>query len=397
MGPTWETREDLFAAAAGAGFAMSPSQLGRLHRAGLITEPDVQSLGRGRGTESRFPEGTAARLVRVAQIRTQAHRFADVAWRLWWEDGGLMTRLARQLLTNAAAAMDTQRGRLGEILIDDQADGMDRGLDRLYVDAAHSRLPAPLAKVRRNVRSEDFAVVVHALAAAATDQPIPQTGDDQPSIEVLVDRAFGFGAQRRGDAPAPRIGGEPLDLGELAAVMTVRSASELAASDAAELDAARVDVRALVTLATSIAPVFQRLYGGDALGFATMSRVFASDSPEFQIQLLLAGLALRANGALREGLEQIRRVVAPQALATAQLHAVITQLRAQVPAVAELMSDERLAEAQRDGQAAAALRAQIAEVRKDHVSDFDAFFAGHPETDQLIDLLQQLGGKTDSP
>jgi hypothetical protein len=48
------------------------------------------------------------------------------------------------------------------------------------------------------------------------------------------------------------------------------------------------------------------------------------------------------------------------------------------------MSDARLAAAQRDREAGAALGAEITRLRGEHVEVFNAFFAAHPETSKLI-------------
>jgi hypothetical protein len=175
MPATWETRQELLAAAAAAGYQVSTSQLGRLQRAGLLAAPEIKSLGRGRGTESRYPLGSAARLVRVAEIHAGEHRLAQNAWRLWWEDGGAIPRLARELLVAKAPALDVERDRLAELIAGNEAGTVEgeAGIDRLLADAERARLRGPIAEIRHNVGRSGFTTVVYALAAAATG---PQSG-----------------------------------------------------------------------------------------------------------------------------------------------------------------------------------------------------------------------------
>jgi hypothetical protein len=52
------------------------------------------------------------------------------------------------------------------------------------------------------------------------------------------------------------------------------------------------------------------------------------------------------------------------------------------------MSDVRLAAAQRDEIAAAELNAEIARVRETDTASFDAFFAAHPEVQQLTAVVE---------
>src|ERR1700719_2061533 len=121
MDDVWETRENVLESAVHAGHTVSPSQLGRLHRAGLLPAPDVRALGRGRGKESRYPLGTGARLIRVMEIHATERRLGYVAWRLWWQDGGAIPPPARELLAQLARSLDTQCEQLAAVLAGDEA------------------------------------------------------------------------------------------------------------------------------------------------------------------------------------------------------------------------------------------------------------------------------------
>ena len=380
----WETRQQLLDAATKAGYLISAAQLGRFHRAGLIPSPTIRPLGRGLGTESRFPPGSAARLIRVAQIHAEAHRLADVAWRLWWEDGGEMPTPARAALHKVAASVDTQRAWLAKVLAD-SATGTEEGLkplDKLYADAEHGHLSGPLAELRRNVGRENFAAVFHGLAAAAVGHP-QDTGRSGEEIDRLLKNAFRFNRE-----PQDQAGSEPLDIESFAEIAAAHSATELAAADNAELDRARQQMRALVAFVTAGAALLDHFAGRGTPTLGTASRMLSVDRPHEQMLLLLGGLALRTSAEFRRGLEQMRLALAPQAIAANQMYDLLGQLREHVPALAEALSDARLSETLRTGKATPATHDAIRRVRNKDPGPLDAFFAAHPETDGLVKTIE---------
>jgi hypothetical protein len=394
MANEWETREQLLEAAVSAGYPLSSAQLGRLHRAGLIPAPVVRALGRGRGIESRFPRGSAARLVRVAAVHAKVHRLSDVAWRLWWHDGGEMPPPALEALRRVAASVDAQREALATLLEDSDAGTPEgvAGLDKLYADAKRSHLPGPLAELRRNVGREHFGSVVHGLSAAAAGRT-QDTAHTDTELDVLLRRTFGFDpAQpgRDGDG-APAGGGKPLALEAFAELSAAHSASELANADSSELDQARVQARSLVAMVSAAASLFDRFGGPGTPSLGPASRMLAGERPHDQMLFLLSVLALRSSDELRVGLEEIQSVSAPRAVVTDQMYAFIRQMREGIPVLAEPMNDNRLAAAIHDSDAAAALRAEILRLRGENPAQFDAFFAADPEANQLVTAFEATG------
>ena len=393
MDEGWETREQLFAAASTARHPVSPSQLGRLYRAGLIPGPQIRGLGRGRGTESRYPSGTAARLVRVMEIHARERRLAHTAWRLWWEDGGVITPPARELLTRVARSVDEERDRLAALLVGDEAGtpAAVAEMDQLYADAENDRVRGPLGEARRNVGRERFATVVRVLAEIGAGR-IAARGDDDDQDDAgrLVERALGLDRARtdRLAGSVPWLTSEPgIDLAMLSRIVGSRSMLDLADSNDSQLELARVEIQSLVAAVTAIAPLLERLHGRGAFGLGMMGRLVGARNPRSQALILLGWLTLRSNDTLRDGLQQIAAIV-PQATATAQLHGVISQLREEVTVLAPVLTDERLAAAQLDEDAAKELNAEITRLREHHTESFDAFFAAHPEAEQLISVIE---------
>jgi hypothetical protein len=400
MNERWESREQLFAAAKAARHPVSPSQLGRLYRSGLIPAPQVRALGRGCGTESRYPPGTGARLVRVMEIHASEHRLTHTAWRLWWEDGGPISPPARKLLTTVARSCKEERDRLAALLAGDEAGAPAAmaEMDQLYADAENDRLGGPLGEARRNVGRERFATVVRVIAEVGAGRLVARSNDDeQDDAGRLFERALGLERARtdRLAGAEPWLTSDPgTDIGILSQLLGPLSMLDLAQSSDSELDLARVEVQSLIAVITAIAPLFERLHGRGAFGLGLTGRLFGVRRPRSQALILLGWLALRTNQSLRAGLEEIG-AVAPQAAATEQLYGVISQLRAEVPVLAPVLSDERLAAAQLDESAAIALNSEIAQLREQHTECFDAFFATHPETEQLIAVIDTNHDTTD--
>jgi hypothetical protein len=388
----WETREQLLEAASSAGYPLSPAQLGRLHRAGLVPAPLVRALGRGRGTESRFPLGSADRLVRVAEVHTKVHRLSDVAWRLWWQDGGEMPPPALDALRRVAASVDAQREELATLLQDNDAGTPEgeAGLDKLYTDAERSHLPGPLAELRRNIGREHFGSVVHGLGTAATGRA-QDTAYTNEELDALLRRMFGFDPdQRAGEGDqSPAEDREPLVLQSFSELSLAQSATELANRDSSELDLARVQARAMSAMLSAAASLFDRFGSPGAPSLGPASRMPAGERPHDQMLFLLGVLALRSSDELRVGLDEIQSVSAPQAVTSDHMSTLICRMREAIPELAEPMSDDRLAAAIHDVDAAAELHAEIRQLREKHTAKFDAFFAAHPEASDLITAFDE--------
>lgn len=102
--------KDLLVAVAEAGFTVSEPQLARWHRAGLLPRPRQLSLGRGKGTATAYPPGTALQLLALCRIRHTEHSLARAGFRLWWEGYEVEADLILGPLQTSAAAIDAILG-----------------------------------------------------------------------------------------------------------------------------------------------------------------------------------------------------------------------------------------------------------------------------------------------
>jgi hypothetical protein len=396
----WEGRAQLLRAAHAAGLELSGPQLGRLHRAGLVPSPRTRALGRGKGTASEFPPGSTERLLSVLEVQKQQPRqkLSTIAWRLWWEDGGQAPAAARELLTGIATRWDHDREELSDLLAREDTGDPDaeQKTDALYLAAENGRVEGPLGTVRRNAGREGFSSVARVFAEIATGRfesyhDHEQAGDDgvpQPGTTgALVERALGLD-HARSDRIA---GGQPRFTGSseahlmlLSDLIGERQLEPLATTTVdAQLDRARGEVRNLLALISTFAPMVERVLRGDASGYRTIAGALNLRSPRLQASMLLAWLALRQQPQLLEGMQGLVARL-PQALAAAELERLSHELAKEVPALAPAFRNAARANLRGENEESRRWRAEIARVSNEHREQVDTFFGQHPEVQELI-------------
>jgi hypothetical protein len=396
----WELRAQLLDAAQAAGFKLSEPQLGRLHRAGLVPSPSTRRLGRGKGTASEFPPGSTARLIRVLEVQKAegTQKFSTIAWRLWWEDGGPLPEPTRELLAGTALRWDQERDELSDLLAREDAGdpAAERQVDTLYTEAEQDRVEGPLGTVRRNSGRDGFASVARVFAEVATGRFESYKDHEEPDEDgtpqagttgALVERALGLDHAR-----SDRIAGnEPRFTGSseahfvlLSELIGERRLEPLATTMSdAELDKARSEIRNLLDLMSTFAPMVERAVGGDAAGYRTIARAMNMRTPRSQAFMLLAWLGLRQDPELLKGLQHLIARL-PQALAAAELERLSHALAQEVPALASPLNNAARANLRGDADESARWRAEIARVSNEHREQVDSFFQQHPEVEQLI-------------
>src|SRR6266545_847905 len=392
-----KTREQLLAAATAAGLAVSQAQLSRWHRADLLPRPQVRSLGRGRGTVSLYPPGSGQRLVRVARLHQRQRRLMSVAWQLWWDDGGPVPVPARELLVQVAQRWEQYRTHLAELLAREQAGDPDAigELDAIYRQAETGRVGRHLGQVRRNIGREGFSTVARVLAEIGVGrfrgyEREASASDEESETGALVERAMGLDrarSDRLADA-GPWLDGDPeVDFVRLSQALNAWPLAAGVSASEEELHQARAELRAFLAVISTMAPLFERLFGRASFGFGTIARTLDLQTPDSQAFMLLAWLALRHDEALRDGMRSLGSL-APAAHATAQIAELLGALGREVPALGPVLTAKRLAAAQQSAGEEQRLRAEIARVREEHRAAVDAFFAAHPEVNELLALTE---------
>jgi hypothetical protein len=395
-----ESRDMVLATARAAGFPVTDAQLARWHRAGLLAKPTVRSRGRGLGTESLYPAGTGARLVRIATVHAREHRLAYAAWRLWWEDGGPLSVPAREHLRRTGAWMDESKRAVADLVRRDAEGDPEAAalVDGVYQAAERGRLSGPLAAARKRTGTDRFSSVARVLleiaggsfTGYATDPTSGESADD----EAIFENALGLTRARtdRFGSAGPWLEGETgPDLMRLASLMSSHSFAAAAATSDADLDAARRELRAFVEVISGAALLAARLFRPDAGAFAGIASGLAQmDHPRAQAFLLLAWSILGADDTLRPGMNELVGL-APRVEATTALFAIIEEIRIAVPTLGEAWSDERLGSAQGDAEQAAAMLTEIRDAAGEHRAEVDEGLARHPELPELIAAAEAEG------
>jgi hypothetical protein len=89
-----------------AGFVVSPQQLARWHRMGLLPRPVQRGKGRGRGTVTLYPGGTSRQLVELCSARSGTRDLVRVGFRMWWRGFDVDPTLVERVLRGTAARLD---------------------------------------------------------------------------------------------------------------------------------------------------------------------------------------------------------------------------------------------------------------------------------------------------
>jgi hypothetical protein len=346
---------------------------------------------------SLYPPGSGQRLVRVAQLHKGERRLTSVAWRLWWDDGGPVPVPARELLAQVAQRWEQHRIHLTELLAGEEAGepAATDELDAIYRQAETRRIGRQLGQVRRNIGREGFSTVVRVFAEIGVGrfhgyERGASTGSEDSGTGALAERAMGLDRARsdRLDDAGPWLDGDSeVDFVRLSQALATWPLAAGASANDEELNQARTELRAFLAVITTMAPLFERLFGRAAFGFGTIARTLDLPTPDLQAFMLLAWLALRHDGTLRDGMRSLGNL-APTAHATARIAELLEALRREVPAFGPILSTGRLAAAQQDAGGGERLRAEIARVREEHRAAVDAFFAAHPEANELLPLME---------
>jgi hypothetical protein len=297
---------------------------------------------------------------------------------------------------------DRERDEMSDLLAREDAGDPDavRQMDTLYEAVENDPVEGPLGTIRRNAGRQGFSSVARVFAEVATgrfesyhdrDEPGEDGTPQRGTTGELVERALGLDHAR-----SDRIAGnEPRFTGSseahfrlLSNLVGDRKFWPLVTSTSdAELDKARADVRKLLDLIATFAPMVERVLGGDAAGYRTIARALNLRTPRSQAFMLLAWLALRHDPELVAGLQDLV-VRLPQAVAAAELEGLSHALAKEVPALAPAFTNAARANFTGDAEASARWRAEIKRVSDEHREQVDEFFRRHPEVKTLISTAE---------
>lgn len=235
-----ESREHVIAYASGLGYPVTAAQLARWQRGGLLPRPSQRPLGRGRGTMTTYPAGTAAQVVALCQIRDDERRLDRVAFRLWWAGFTVDLAVIREQLRAVVRSIEADLQWPA-----DDPPRRARGID---------------AVMRRSFGQRRIVAMVTAAQRlpADTDRPIAWDARWPPSLDHMADSI--------GQLVANRIVGVP-------------SADLLAHATDEDLVLARNRTRTLLATLRDVLGPLAWLYGKGGAAFRVMDRLLDSLAP----------------------------------------------------------------------------------------------------------------------
>ena len=363
-----ETFEGIRDVALQAGYDVTLNQLRRWYRAGLIGAPRQQALGRGRGTATRYPTGTVARVLGICGVLGTYRSLRDVVWTLWWKGEDLPDRIARDQLTDSARAL---RADFEKFIGDDG--GTEAAED--FLDRANdSRLPSrPLRWARRRLGTDSFDLFLDSLLSVMAG------GADRldDSDISLLDRGLGFDSGRRDllAAGEPWITGDArTDFAAIGQLFGPDRVDEGLSVDDAELRPARDEAKDFLTVVSTMGRIVNAGFGrwGYGLGMIGAAMDEFAEGPEGQRRFFLLWLSMRTPE-FRDGMQSIAANAEKMIEAGAQLETV-KDLLTSVPAVGREIRVRDVVRASFDPTKQAELQDIVRRIRELHGEEIDLFF-----------------------
>ena len=398
---SWEPRAALLKAAASAGFKLSEPQLGRLHRAGLLARPQVRMLGRGKGTVSEFPPGTALRLLRVLAFQRKERSLNVVAWRVWWEDGGALPSSVRTRLAGVAERGDSLREQSADLLLREEAGDEEaaRHLEDIEGEMQSGRLSGIMGAVRRSTGRDRIGTLARVLLEVMAgrfesygqdiEDPALEGESERSEKAALVDRALGSPTSGRLTAlDDQRFRDSEEVFAHITRVFSERSLSSYLEAEDEVIDRARAEIRGFLTLASTMGPLVRRLIRSDGLGSNVAIKALDAREPGEQALAVLGWLVLRHDTELASSMMGLVALL-PKVTATVRLDQIRTTLAEEVPELAELLSDRSHGRAIKDADYAKRRTAEITKIADAHRERVDSFMRTYPEIDELVAIIEK--------
>lgn len=389
-----EDRNDVLRRAAEAGHDLSDDQLARMHRSGAINEPILERRGR-KGTASLYPIGTTNRVLALLR-HDDRRRLRERSWQTWWDEGGDIPPAARQFLQENAESFDRITRFLGRLIDRETRNSAaaERRMEQLREHARTSRLSGPLATARRRVGKSGFQTVAHVFSQVGTGRfvtygywDVDEDGTPRPdTAAALVEKALGLDrarVDRLADAPPWYSGSSEADLARLSSLFAKRPLSKLADQGDAILEQARAEFRAFITVITTTAALMESFFGRNAFGFGLFTRLLRWKRPGNQTVMLLGWILLSGESDLKKGMDEIV-ALEPKARAWADLQTILGELRTEIAAYGEVLTDRRIGKALRSASESARLSEDVAKIRSQNLEAVEAFVRRHAEIDGLL-------------
>ena len=176
------------AQASKANVRVSGSQLHRYQQEGLIPPPRQQHLGRGKGTKTLYPHGTAEQLTTLCKKLKEKRSLKEACWDMWWNGRSISERPIRTLFDQQLEFVEALRDQ-AKIQLDRGRVDEDRDLVAALDNAGRDRRPdALVARMRRRTGRKNFPTFLNFAVRAAAGLPPDLTDDD----DEIVAKVYGI-------------------------------------------------------------------------------------------------------------------------------------------------------------------------------------------------------------
>jgi len=362
-GGPYETADTIILGAKGVG-RVTKARLAKWHRAGLIHKPHTEALGRGKGSESRYPVGTLALVLEILKRSKQRRKHADLAWDLWWDGLAVPDATIRKILGTFAKKWDDCLK--GDLKLD--IEKMKR-----------QRLPKRVGKFRKRAGRQAFPAVAKAILSVLSPQ-IDESAVDEVDAKTY-DKTFDLKQARtfRTREAEPFIQSDQHHmLRMMGTVLRGKSMTvALAGYEDADLRSSRDRYRKILDVFGRGTRQTNQMHGKGAFGFAQLNAQATPTTRNEQKWIVLGWPLLTAIPEMREGVSTL--IGNEETLNnTDQAFARIKLLREEVPAAGKVASIRRLGEAQRSKKKQARLDADLRRLKRTHGPEIREFFDRHP-------------------
>jgi hypothetical protein len=348
-------------------------QITRWHAEGIIPKPRQRSLGRGRGTETVYPIGTAKQLLELVRIRSKNRRLSHIAWRLWWQGYIVEMGLIRDFLDSSVRNWGKGIGEL----FDARKDQLKPKARKSIKASLNTHRKSEHLRRAKNAAGEGgISGILHLLLQINTGRYRSNSENaevDRFKFEKLLglepDELDPLGIK-------PRLGEHSLD--ELSRLFGKTSwTSVIQKSSDQELMRARDEITQMLMTLESFSIAAEGLYGKKMLWLSLLSKWLRQVDQRFQALLIVFWRILGASK-LREGMEQVLNACRVWVEIALPQYQALEQLKREVPSLSDDVTKIMRA-AVSNGESDGTLQSRLRNLRKKHEKELDAFWERHPE------------------
>jgi len=146
-------KNDVIRYAATQGYKVTPRMLRYWQSIGLIPAPENRYPGRGKGSQSFYPDGTEKRVVAICKLPRKERTEIDVLWQLWRMGEPLSVRnILAETLEEYKQFVSSITDKEGRLKI------YDPGLDQIIFGTSGPPTPL-LRRVRKNTGSSNYQTI----------------------------------------------------------------------------------------------------------------------------------------------------------------------------------------------------------------------------------------------